>query len=81
MKTVQGESIKLSLKGGKLTLNGGPKVIVADVKASNGVIHAIDTVIVPPSVAGVWHEAHRNLPHGLRDRRTRCLGEPRERGR
>ena len=51
VKTVQGESIKLSLKGGKLTLNGSSKVIVADVKASNGVIHAIDTVIVPPSAA------------------------------
>jgi uncharacterized surface protein with fasciclin (FAS1) repeats len=52
VKTVQGESIKLSLMGGKLTLNGSSKVIVADVKASNGVVHAIDTVIVPPSVAG-----------------------------
>ena len=51
VKTVQGESIKLSLKGGKLTLNGGSKVIVADVKASNGVVHAIDTVLVPPSAA------------------------------
>ena len=50
VKTVQGESIKLSLKGGKLFLNGGSRVIVADVKASNGVIHAINTVIVPPSL-------------------------------
>ena len=50
VKTVQGESIKLSLKGGKLFLNGGSQVIVADVKASNGVIHAINTVIVPPSL-------------------------------
>ena len=51
VKTVQGESIKLSLKGGKLTLNGSSKVIVADVKASNGVVHAIDAVLVPPSAA------------------------------
>ena len=50
VKTVQGESIKLSLKGGKLFLNGGSQVIVADVKTSNGVIHAINTVIVPPSL-------------------------------
>ena len=42
------EKIKLSLKGGKLVLNGNSRVIVADVKASNGVIHAIDTVLVPP---------------------------------
>ena len=51
VKTVQGEPIKLSIRAGKLTLNGTSKVIVADVKASNGVIHAIDTVIVPPSLS------------------------------
>ena len=49
VKTVQGERIKLSLKSGKLTLNGSSRVIVADVKASNGVIHAINAVLVPPS--------------------------------
>ena len=51
VKTVQGEKIKLSLKSGKLTLNGSSRVIVADVKASNGVIHAINAVIVPPSLS------------------------------
>ncbi len=51
VKTVQGERIKLSLKAGKLVLNRTSRVIVADVKASNGVIHAIDTVLVPPSAA------------------------------
>ena len=51
VKTVQGEKIALSLKGGKLTLNGSSRVIVADVKASNGVIHAIDAVLVPPSAS------------------------------
>jgi uncharacterized surface protein with fasciclin (FAS1) repeats len=51
VKTVQGERIRLTLKGGKLTLNGTSRVIVADVKAKNGVIHAIDTVIVPPSLS------------------------------
>ena len=51
VKTVQGEKIALSLKAGKLVLNGSARVIVADVKASNGVIHAIDAVLVPPSAA------------------------------
>jgi uncharacterized surface protein with fasciclin (FAS1) repeats len=51
VKTVQGEPIKLSLRAGKLTLNGNSRVIVADVRASNGVIHAIDTVLVPPSAS------------------------------
>ena len=51
VKTVQGEKIELSLKGGKLYLNGTSQVIVADVTASNGVIHAINTVLVPPSAS------------------------------
>ena len=51
VKTVQGEPITLSVKAGKIVLNGSSRVVVADVKASNGVIHAIDAVIVPPSVA------------------------------
>ena len=51
VKSVQGEKIELSLKGGKLYLNGTSQVIVADVAASNGVIHAINTVLVPPSVS------------------------------
>ena len=51
VKTVQGEKIALSLKGGKLYLNGTSQVIVADVAASNGVIHAINTVLVPPSAS------------------------------
>jgi len=51
VKTVEGEKIALSLKGGKLVLNGYSRVIVADLKASNGIVHAIDAVLVPPSAA------------------------------
>ena len=36
-------------EGRKALLNGSSQVIVADVKTSNGVIHAINAVIVPPS--------------------------------
>jgi len=49
VKTVQGEKIALSIRAGKLVLNGSSRVIVADVKASNGVIHAVDAVLIPPS--------------------------------
>ena len=49
--TVQGGKIDLSLKDGKVMLtdaNGGMStVVMADVPASNGVIHAIDTVVMP----------------------------------
>ncbi len=49
--TVQGGKIDLSLNNGSVTLtdaNGNTSVVViADVAASNGVIHAIDTVVMP----------------------------------
>ncbi len=45
VKTVQGSEITLATTGG-VTVNGA-KVVAADVAASNGVIHAIDTVIMP----------------------------------
>ena len=45
VKTVQGSDITLATTGG-VTVNGA-KVIAADVAADNGVIHAIDTVIMP----------------------------------
>ena len=46
--TVEGQTVKLSTADG-VTVNGA-KVVAADVAASNGVIHAIDTVILPPGV-------------------------------
>jgi len=47
--TLQGEEITVDLTDG-VVLNDGPTVIIADVPASNGVIHAIDGVLVPPSI-------------------------------
>ena len=52
VNALQGEPISLSIKDGKLTLNGSSTVVIADILATNGVIHVIDTVIVPPSLAG-----------------------------
>lgn len=49
--TVQGGQITLSLNAGNVILtdaNGNTStVVIADVAASNGVIHAIDTVVMP----------------------------------
>jgi len=45
VKTVQGGNVTLATMGG-VTVNGA-KVVAADVAADNGVIHAIDTVIMP----------------------------------
>jgi uncharacterized surface protein with fasciclin (FAS1) repeats len=46
--TVEGQTIKLSTMDG-VTVNGA-SVVSADVQADNGVIHAIDAVILPPDV-------------------------------
>ena len=46
--TVEGSTIALSTTGG-VTVNGA-NVVLADVLASNGVIHVIDAVILPPDV-------------------------------
>lgn len=45
-KTVQGQEIKVKVKDGKVHIDGAT-VIAADVEASNGVIHVIDSVILP----------------------------------
>ena len=45
VKSVQGQELTLATTGG-VTVNGA-KVVAADVGASNGVIHAIDTVMLP----------------------------------
>ena len=43
------KEIGLGVESGALYLNGKAKVIKADIETTNGVIHVIDTVILPPS--------------------------------
>ena len=50
-KSVQGAPIGVKASGGTVTLNGTSTVVKTDIGASNGVIHVIDTVILPPSGA------------------------------
>ncbi len=45
-KTSQGGEVTISLKDGKAMVNGAT-VTSADIEASNGVVHVIDTVILP----------------------------------
>ncbi|HEY2027588.1 MAG TPA: fasciclin domain-containing protein [Myxococcales bacterium] len=46
VKTVNGKEFTLGLKNSQVTVNGAI-VSKVDIQASNGVIHAIDTVIMP----------------------------------
>lgn len=45
-KTVNGQSLNLKVAAGAVTVNNA-KVVMTDVAASNGVIHVIDTVVLP----------------------------------
>ena len=46
--TVLGKDIAITVKDGKVFLNDTVQVIITDVEASNGVIHVIDAVLLPP---------------------------------
>ena len=46
--TVQGAKVRIRTSGGKVMINDA-SVVAADVAASNGVIHVIDTVLMPPA--------------------------------
>jgi uncharacterized surface protein with fasciclin (FAS1) repeats len=47
--SVEGSPISISVVDGQVMLNGSATVVATDVNASNGVIHVIDTVILPPA--------------------------------
>jgi uncharacterized surface protein with fasciclin (FAS1) repeats len=48
--TLQCDTVAFALRGGRLTVNGA-NVVNNDIDASNGVIHVIDTVLMPPAAA------------------------------
>ena len=45
---VNGDNVTVSVKDGKVTLNGNAHII-ASIPASNGMIHVIDAVLLPPA--------------------------------
>jgi uncharacterized surface protein with fasciclin (FAS1) repeats len=51
LKTVSGGTVTASLKNGKVVLTdekgGSATVVATDLKAGNGIIHVIDTVVLP----------------------------------
>lgn len=47
VKSVEGSDIDITAEGGKVMVNDA-NVVTADIAASNGVIHVIDKVILPP---------------------------------
>jgi uncharacterized surface protein with fasciclin (FAS1) repeats len=48
-ETLQGAAFMILIDGGTVKLNGDSNVIITDIEAFNGVIHVIDSVLLPPA--------------------------------
>ncbi len=46
-ETLLGETISIRVEDGKVFINGA-EVIITDIIADNGVIHVIDSILLPP---------------------------------
>lgn len=46
--TLLGEDVTIALENGNMTLNDEALVVISDVQTTNGVIHVIDAVLIPP---------------------------------
>ena len=52
MTTVNGEDVTISVDGDTVMINNAT-VVATDIEASNGIIHVIDTVLLPADVAAL----------------------------
>ncbi len=48
VKTVEGQDLDIRVTDGAATVNGC-NIVTTDIKASNGVIHVVDCVLIPPT--------------------------------
>jgi len=46
--TVQGSAVSVKVEDGSVLLNDSSKVVKTDIMCSNGIIHVIDSVLLPP---------------------------------
>ena len=47
LKTVNGDSLKISTTGKRISVNGSTKVVLADVQVANGTVFIVDSVLMP----------------------------------
>lgn len=48
-KTLAGPSVRINVRGGNVFLNRSTRVVKTDIAASNGTIHVINKVLLPPA--------------------------------
>ncbi|MBP7687692.1 MAG: fasciclin domain-containing protein, partial [Thermoflexales bacterium] len=71
-KTLNGAAIKISAADGKVMINDA-EVVSADVMASNGVIHVINKVILPPAADAMTNEKKDIVDTAIADGRFKTL--------
>lgn len=54
--TLSGETVRVTVDGDTVMVNDAT-VTTVDLEASNGVVHVVDAVLVPPSISGSGQEA------------------------
>lgn len=47
VKTLNGKDLDLRVQGAETIINGNARLVKQDIEASNGVIHVVDTVLIP----------------------------------
>ncbi|MEM7800559.1 MAG: ABC transporter substrate-binding protein [Chloroflexota bacterium] len=65
--TLGGDDVTITVDGGTVFLNDSVEVIITDIEGSNGVIHVIDTVLLPPAMTAEADEemmAEEDVPQG-----------------
>lgn len=60
--TLQGEDVTIAVEDGNVILNDSVQVIITDIAASNGIIHVIDGVLLPPSLSAAADEEMMDAP-------------------
>ena len=64
LTTVQGGKLTAVMKSGKATINGA-QLMTTDIDAANGVIHVIDTVLLPPKAPAKAAAVHVPPQHSV----------------
>merc|ERR1712037_934047 len=70
VKTLMGEQLTVTKSWRGVRINGKAKVTTADVAATNGVVHIIDTVLIPNKIANAASQSIVELAAGTKDLST-----------
>merc|ERR1712222_207840 len=70
VKTLEGQQLLVTKGWNGVHINGKAKVTTADVGATNGVVHIIDTVLVPPTIANTASKSIVELAASTKDLST-----------